>query len=133
MGAAVGRRTITKAKPLVLAEPRQVVARHVLGLNQVGTHLGQGPWDDKAHSGNEWPSKTALLSYFREVRAMTKDRLEHTREEEFDRAIADEHFGSITVRQVWGGVVTSCAWHGGQMIFIANRLLGKATASASSS
>ena len=83
----------------------------------------------KAHSGGEWPSKNALLSYFREVRALTKDRLEQTREEEFDRVIADEHFGSITVRQAWGGVVTSCAWHGGQIIFIANRLLGKAGAS----
>ncbi len=82
----------------------------------------------KAHSHGEWPSKNALLSYFREVRALTKDRLEQTREEEFDRMIADEHFGSITVRQAWGGVLTSCAWHGGQIIFIVNRLLAKAGA-----
>ena len=87
----------------------------------------------KAHSHGEWPSKNALLSYFREVRALTKDRLEQTREEEFDRMIADEHFGSITVRQAWGGVLTSCAWHGGQIIFIVNRLLAKAGASVTSS
>ena len=87
----------------------------------------------KARSGSEWPNKNALLAYFHEVRASTKDRLEQTCEEEFDRLIADEHFGSLTVRQVWGGVVTSCAWHGGQIIFIANRLLAKAGASLASS
>src|SRR5207249_11364354 len=80
----------------------------------------------KERSGSEWPSKNALLAYLREVRASSKDRLEQTREEEVDRMITDVHFGSITVRQVWGGVVTSCAWHGGQIIFIANRLLAKA-------
>jgi len=79
----------------------------------------------KAPTCSGWPGKTELLSYFHEVRASTKERLEQTREEEFDRMIADEHFGSITVRQVWGGVVTSCAWHGGQIIFIVNRLLPK--------
>ena len=52
---------------------------------------------------------------------------------EFDRMTADEHFGSITVRQAWGGVLTSCAWHGGQIIFIVNRLLAKAGASVTSS
>lgn len=87
----------------------------------------------KARAGDEWPSKKALLSYFHEVRASTRDRLEQTREEEFDRMIVDEHFGSITVRQVWGGVVTSCAWHGGQIIFIVNRLLGKAGWAAATS
>jgi hypothetical protein len=82
----------------------------------------------KATSGREQPSKTALVSYFHEVRALTKERLERTPEEEFDRTISDEHFGSITVRQVWGGVVTSCAWHGGQIVFIVNRLLPSAVA-----
>jgi uncharacterized damage-inducible protein DinB len=87
----------------------------------------------KAHTGMEWPTKTALLSYFHQVRAATKDRLEQTREDEFDNVIADEHFGSITVRQVWGGVVTSCAWHGGQIVLIVNRLLAKPSASGTSS
>jgi len=82
----------------------------------------------KVRSGSEWPGKTALLSYFHEVRALTKDRLERTPEDEFDRIVADERFGSISVRQLWGGVVTSCAWHGGQIVFIANRLLPQADA-----
>ena len=86
----------------------------------------------KVHLTGDWPSKVALLSYFHEVRALTKDRLERTPEEEFDRIVVDEHFGSITVRQLWGGVVTSCAWHGGQIVFITNRLLAKAGAIANS-
>ena len=85
----------------------------------------------KARGQNEWPAKAALISYFHEVRALTKDRLQQTREEEFDRMIADEHFGSITVRQVWGGVATSCAWHGGQIMFIVNRLLPRVSGSQS--
>jgi DinB superfamily len=80
----------------------------------------------KAISGEERPSKTALVSYFHEVRALSKARLERTAGEEFDRMVSDEHFGSLTVRRVWGGVVTSCAWHGGQIVFIVNRLLPSA-------
>jgi hypothetical protein len=57
------------------------------------------------------------------VRALSKDRLERTGEDEFERTIVDEHFGLITIRQVWSGVATSCAWHGGQIILIASRLL----------
>jgi hypothetical protein len=70
-----------------------------------------------------WPGKAALVSYFHEVRALTRERLERTHEEEFEHTIVDEYFGVITVRQVWAGVATSCAWHGGQVVLIANRLL----------
>lgn len=77
----------------------------------------------KANASGQWPSKVELLSYFGEVRGLSKTRLEQTAEPDFDRQIDDEHFGSITVRQLWGGIVTSCAWHGGQIVFIANRLL----------
>jgi len=77
----------------------------------------------KAASAREFPTKTALLAYFQEVRGLTKERLDRTPEEDFVRMVSDEHFGAITVRQVWGGVVTSCAWHGGQVVFIVNRLL----------
>jgi hypothetical protein len=80
----------------------------------------------KARAGMEWPSKTVLVEYFHDVRALTKARLEQTSEDDFDGLVSDEHFGAITVRQLWGGVVTSCAWHGGQIVFIANRLLARA-------
>ena len=46
----------------------------------------------KARAKNEWPGKAALISYFHEVRALSKARLVQTREEEFDRIIADDHF-----------------------------------------
>ncbi len=69
-----------------------------------------------------YPSKAEVLAYFHEVRALTKQRLEQTAEEEFDRIIQDESFGAITVRQLWGGVVTSCAWHSGQIV-LTNRLI----------
>jgi hypothetical protein len=77
----------------------------------------------KAGGNRDRPSKTALTAYFHEVRALSKERLQQTGEGDFDRLITDEHFGSITVRQMWSGVATSCAWHGGQIILIANRLL----------
>ncbi len=71
----------------------------------------------------EFPDKDALLAYFHEVRALTRERLMDLRDDDFDGNISDEHFGVITIRQVWAGVVTSCAWHGGQIVLIANRLL----------
>ena len=69
----------------------------------------------KAASAQEYPTKSALLTYFQEVRALTKERLEKTLDADFDRVISDDHFGAMTVRQLWGGVVSSCAWHGGQV------------------
>ncbi len=75
---------------------------------------------DTAH--DEYPAKAALLSYFAEVRALTKQRLEGMATEEFERFIHDSHWGTISVRQLWSGVVTSCAWHGGQ-IALTNRLM----------
>lgn len=77
----------------------------------------------KAAWGKTWPSKTELLAYFSEVRSLTGERLERTPETTFDSSIDDEHFGFLTVRQLWSGVVTSCAWHGGQIVLIKNRLL----------
>ncbi len=70
----------------------------------------------------QYPSKAELLRYFAEVRGLTKHRLEEASEVEFERVLHDDHFGAISVRQLWGGVVTSCAWHGGQ-IALTNRLI----------
>ncbi len=70
----------------------------------------------------QYPSKAILLRYFHEVRTLTRQRLEETTDEAFDRLVDDEHFGTVSVRQLWSGVVTSCAWHGGQ-IALTNRLI----------
>lgn len=69
-----------------------------------------------------FPDKSELLAYFHEVRALTKARLNDVSEAQFERTIQDEHYGPLTVRQVWAGVVTSAAWHGGQIAYV-NRLL----------
>lgn len=71
---------------------------------------------------DKYPSKSALLRYLSEVRAISRQRLKDTSEEDFDRLVDDPTWGKISVRQVWAGVVTSCAWHGGQ-IALTNRLI----------
>ena len=43
-------------------------------------------------------------------------------EADFDKMVHDAHFGSLSVRDVWGGVITSFAWHAGQ-IALTNRLM----------
>jgi uncharacterized damage-inducible protein DinB len=78
----------------------------------------------KVKDARKSPAKTELLAYFREVRAITQARLEQTSEAEFDRLVEDEYYGTLTVRRLWSGVVTSCAWHGGQIVLIAKRLIG---------
>lgn len=55
-------------------------------------------------------------------RTLTRQRLEEITDEAFDRLIHDEHWGTLSVRQLWNGVVTSCAWHAGQ-IALTNRLI----------
>jgi hypothetical protein len=69
------------------------------------------------------PTKEKLVAYFREVRLLTAQRLEDMSDDDFNATIVDEQFGMLTVRRMWAGVASSCAWHGGQIIFIANRLL----------
>ena len=81
----------------------------------------------------EYPEKAALLAYFREVRDLSRDRLEQTTSDELLRIVSDKTWGTITVGQLWCGVATSGAWHGGQIALIANRLLPRpADASAPS-
>jgi hypothetical protein len=73
-------------------------------------------------SADQHPNKRELLGYFHEVRTTTRERLEQFSESDFDRKLDDEHFGEITARQLWSLVVTSCAWHSGQ-IALTNRLI----------
>ena len=55
------------------------------------------------------PRKTELLSYFDEVRAMTRQRLEATSGPEFGRMVNDPQFEAISLGAVWSGVATSFA------------------------
>ncbi len=71
---------------------------------------------------DQYPSRVALLGYFSEARSLSRERLDEASEEDFDRMVDDSTWGRISVRQVWAGVVTSCAWHGGQ-IALTNRLI----------
>ena len=77
----------------------------------------------KATDARKSPRKAELLAYFHEVRTITQARLEQTSESEFDRLVEDDQYGTLTVRQLWGGVVTSGAWHGGQIVLVAKRLI----------
>jgi uncharacterized damage-inducible protein DinB len=79
----------------------------------------------KTASPNQYPSKAKILEYFSEVREISRRRLEETTESDFERVVRDDYYGQLTVSQVWGGVITSFAWHAGQ-IALTNRLLGRA-------
>jgi DinB superfamily len=75
-------------------------------------------------SREHYPAKAALLAYFHEVRDLTKKRLQATTEADFDKRVHDAHFGPLSIRDVWGGVITSFAWHAGQ-IALTNRLMAR--------
>ncbi len=67
----------------------------------------------------DYPDKKRLLKYLDEVRALTRKRLEAAGPRDFERRVEDPDFGSITVLDVWSGVVTSFAWHAGQIALTA--------------
>ena len=75
---------------------------------------------DVAHG--RYPGMARLIDYLDNVRAQSHARLEATTTADFERIVQDPTFGSITVRDVWAGVVTSFAWHAGQIALI-NRLM----------
>ena len=75
------------------------------------------------------PEKTGLLGYLHDVRATTRQRLEVTGDAELGREVNDPHFGVISVREVWSGVITSFAWHAGQIALMC-RLMGESAAAA---
>ena len=68
------------------------------------------------------PNKDKLLEYFNEVRAITRTRLEATSADDLARIVQDPDFGALAVLDVWSGVVTSFAWHAGQIALTAKLL-----------
>jgi hypothetical protein len=90
------------------------------GVNSIGWllwHIAEveDNWvrDKLLHVPKEYPFAVSVKA---------KLRLEATSDEQMDTTIEDEHYGTLTVRQVWAGVATSGAWHGGQIVYI-NRLM----------
>ena len=62
-----------------------------------------------------WPTGSQLLDYLDEVRGLTRERLAGCSERDFETRVEDPDFGSMSVLDVWMGVVTSFAWHAGQV------------------
>ncbi len=76
----------------------------------------------RAATDDDYPSKSRLIEYFHEVRAITKTRLDAADENDFVREVEDPDFGKCTVLEIWSGVVTSFAWHSGQIALTAKLL-----------
>ena len=71
---------------------------------------------------DDYPDEARLLRYLHDVRALTRSRLEAAAAGDFDREVEDPDFGTLTVLGVWSGVVTSFAWHAGQVALTAKLL-----------
>ena len=76
------------------------------------------------HDLSMYPSKVELIAYFHEVRAITKARLERATADDFEREVAGADFGTRPARDIWQGVVTSFAWHAGQLAMTAKLMPG---------
>jgi len=74
---------------------------------------------DVEHDLAKYPKKDALIAYFHEVRAITQHRLERATQEDFEHEVTDADFGTRPARDIWQGVVTSFAWHAGQLAMTA--------------
>ncbi len=73
----------------------------------------------RAATDEQYPSRDRLLEYFHDVRAITQARLESAEAPDFRRPVDDPDFGRLTVLDIWSGVVTSFAWHAGQIAMTA--------------
>ncbi len=75
------------------------------------------PFDVQVRTATDeqFPVKSRLIEYFHEVRGITRGRLESATAQDFRRSVEDPDFGTMTVLDVWSGVVTSFAWHAGQL------------------
>ncbi len=76
----------------------------------------------RAAGDEHFPSKRQLIEYLHEVREITRGRLATATAGEFEREVEDPDFGRITVLDIWSGVVTSFAWHAGQIALTAKLL-----------
>ncbi len=76
----------------------------------------------RAATDEQCPSRDRLVEYFHEVRAITRARLESAQALDFGRPVDDPDFGRLTVLDIWSGVVTSFAWHAGQIAMTAKLL-----------
>jgi uncharacterized damage-inducible protein DinB len=87
------------------------VRRHVLAEPPAfafGVSVKHAAW-------TAFPARAELLGYFERVRESSRQRLAAIHALDFNREVVDDHFGTITLRDVWAGVVTSFAWHAGQV------------------
>ena len=76
----------------------------------------------EAKRDDQFPPKQQLIDYLAEVRGITEQRLEAANPEDFSREVEDVDYGRQAVRDIWGGVVTSYAWHAGQIALTAKLL-----------
>ena len=76
----------------------------------------------RAATDEQFPSKRQLIDYLHEVREVTRQRLATATAEAFQREVEDPDFGRLTVLDIWSGVVTSFAWHAGQIALTAKLL-----------
>lgn len=70
----------------------------------------------------QYPHKQQLLDYFAGVREESRRRLEAMDDADFECTFTDPDFGQLSVRDLWAGVVTSFAWHSGQIALLAKLL-----------
>lgn len=70
----------------------------------------------------QYPSKEQLLDYFHSVRELSRQRLEAALD--LNQLVTDPDFGQMPAHELWSGVVTSFAWHAGQIALTAKLLPG---------
>ena len=106
-----------------IAEVEDIWIRElVLGAEVDALYFPFGIQVREARRAAQYPAQTELLGYLSEVRAETRRRLEATTDAELVRAVVDKDFGTIAVRDIWSGVITSFAWHAGQIALTAKLL-----------
>ena len=70
----------------------------------------------------DYPTKQELIDYFNDVREQSRTRLTLLTPEDLLRDVCDEDYGNMTVLDIWMGVVTSFAWHAGQIAMTAKMI-----------